>query len=119
MNTDTQGSNEARCGYVALVGRPNVGKSTLMNAVSSAYVSEISSLPAYPCLVFVQHGEKRSARLQSYDGAVRSFDKQEALYQEIESAHSALAERIRSAEDGGDAFHLQTLEGEFVCPEQL
>ena len=59
--------------YVLIFGPLKSGKSTLMNAIAAAYVSEVSSLPAYPCLVFVRAGEERSYTATSYDGAQRTF----------------------------------------------
>src|SRR5213079_1725505 len=48
---------ESQQAYLVIFGPSKSGKSTLMNAISGSYVSEVTSLPGYPCLVFVQHSE--------------------------------------------------------------
>lgn len=90
--------------YVLIFGPLKSGKSTLMNAIAGAYVSEVSSLPAYPCLVFVSAGPKREYVLTAYDGSTRAFTQARELAAHIGTAHEELAAAIRAAEQKGASF---------------
>ncbi|MGB3968110.1 MAG: dynamin family protein, partial [Planctomycetota bacterium] len=90
--------------YVLIFGPLKSGKSTLMNAIAGAYVSEVSSLPAYPCLVFVSAGQKREYVLTAYDATTTTFTQAHELASHIEKAHAELAASIRAAEQKGVAF---------------
>lgn len=94
----------AQQAYVLIFGPLKSGKSTLMNAISGSYVSEVSSLPAYPCMVFVSHAPKREFVLTRYNGRNETFDKPEQLTDRVTEAHEALAGRIRETEGRGGKF---------------
>ncbi len=93
--------------YVLIFGPLKSGKSTLMNAIAASYVSEVSSLPAYPCLVFVRAGKQREYVLTNYDGTTRSYTDANKLHDYISHAHTELAAAIRRAEDDGLTFDPQ------------
>ena len=90
--------------YVLIFGPLKSGKSTLMNALSASYVSEVSSLPAYPCMVYVSHAEKREYQITRYTGAVETFTDPAALHLAIHRAHGELAEQIRKADNSENLF---------------
>jgi len=90
--------------YVLIFGPLKSGKSTLMNALASTYVSEVSSLPAYPCMVYLSHSDERQFDITRYNGKRERFTDPTALYVHINRAHGELAERIREAEERGGTF---------------
>lgn len=90
--------------YLLIFGPLKSGKSTLMNAISGAYVSEVSSLPAYPCLVYLHEGSEKQFSLSSFEGTSESFESTSALKERIESAHQELAEEIRRFDENDREF---------------
>lgn len=85
-------------GYLLIFGPLKSGKSTLMNALSASYVSEVTSLPAYPCLVYVRHGEKNAYSMTRYNGKVSEFNANDALQEKVQQCHVALSERLCQSE---------------------
>ncbi len=94
----------AQQAYVLIFGPLKSGKSTLMNAMSAAYVSEVTSLPAYPCMVYVSHAETREFLLTRYSGEQIVLHDPVALRMQVERAHADLAERMRRVEEQGVLF---------------
>jgi energy-coupling factor transporter ATP-binding protein EcfA2 len=90
--------------YLLIFGPLKSGKSTLMNAISGAYVSEVTSLPGYPCLVFVRHGPEPHFSVTRYNGRESTFTDGGVLKDVIADSHFALAEQIRTTEKRGEAF---------------
>ncbi len=90
--------------YVLLFGPLKSGKSTLMNALAGTYVSEVSSLPAYPCMVYLSHAEDRQFDVTRYNGRAERFTDPQSLYGYITKAHAELAERLRAAESRSEEF---------------
>lgn len=99
--TDKLGSQQA---YLLIFGPLKSGKSTLMNAISGAYVSEVTSLPGYPCLVFVQHAPQQHFSVTRYNGRESVFADTGVLRDVISDGHFALAEQIRITERRGESF---------------
>lgn len=90
--------------YVLIFGPLKSGKSTLMNAMSAAYVSEVTSLPAYPCMVYVSDSQKREFTVTRYNGEQETLHDPAALRMQVARAHTELADRIRHSEADGLEF---------------
>lgn len=90
--------------YVIIFGPLKSGKSTLMNAISGAYVSEVTSLPAYPCLVYVKHSDEQKFLVSRYNGKKVTSTHSGSMQLLIKDAHATLAERIREVEERSEAF---------------
>ena len=95
---------ERQQAYVIIFGPLKSGKSTLMNAMSGAYVSEVTTLPAYPCMVYFGHAEQRELVLTRYDGSVERLTDVADMRAQMSTAHAELAEAIRACESRGEEF---------------
>jgi hypothetical protein len=95
---------ESQQAYLLIFGPLKSGKSTLMNAISGAYVSEVTSLPGYPCLVYVRHAEEPRFSVTRYNGRESIFANGSVLKDVIADSHIALAEQIRVTEEAGAEF---------------
>ncbi len=94
--------------YLLIFGPLKSGKSTLMNAISGSYVSEVTSLPGYPCLVFVRDNAEARFSVTRYNGLESAFPDKALLADVVTEAHHALAQQIRAAEARGEAFDPRT-----------
>ena len=94
--------------YLLIFGPLKSGKSTLMNAISGSYVSEVTSLPGYPCLVFVRHAEEARFSVTRYNGRESVFSDSNVLHSVVADGHHALAEQMLLAEKRGVDFDPRT-----------
>ncbi|MCH6255376.1 dynamin family protein [Puniceicoccaceae bacterium K14] len=94
--------------FLLIFGPLKSGKSTLMNAISGAYVSEVSSLPAYPALVHVKHGQDRVFQATDYNGKKIEFANSNIMSEAIVKSHEELANKILEVERSGEVFDPQT-----------
>lgn len=90
--------------YVLIFGPLKSGKSTLMNGIAAAYVSEVTALPAYPCMVYVSHAEEKRFTITRYNGQAESFSDVSSMQTLMELAHRELAHRLREVEAEGAEF---------------
>ena len=95
---------EEQQAYVIIFGPLKSGKSTLMNAISATYVSEVTSLPAYPCLVHVKYGDTYKFVASRYNGEKLTYADNKSLQLLIQDSHEMLAARLREAEERGEEF---------------
>src|SRR5690606_36979475 len=86
--------------YVLIFGPIKSGKSTFMNALSAAYVSEVTCLPAYPCMVYVSPSDQQGFVATHYDGRTAEFTQREALHEVVAHGHEQRSEERRVGKAG-------------------
>src|SRR5690606_38148080 len=83
----------AQQAYALIFGPLKSGKSTFMNALSGSYVSEVTSLPAYPCMVYVRYSDEPGFEVTQYDGRSMKLKQREALDEILATGHQELMQR--------------------------
>lgn len=92
MSETAQSQPDFRCGYVALVGAPNAGKSTLMNALLGMKISIVTAKPqtTRKRVLGFHTGESHQIIFIDTPGLIKpKYVLQEAM---VQSAHAAIAE---------------------------
>ncbi|MFB6260075.1 MAG: GTPase Era, partial [Thiohalorhabdaceae bacterium] len=113
----TEGSQEAfRSGMIALVGRPNVGKSTLMNRILGEKISIVSRRP--------QTTRHRVLGIHSTDAYQMVFVDTPGIHQSKRKINQRMVQAATTALEGVDAIvlvveALRWTEGEDAILERL
>src|SRR6266511_3476269 len=94
MNDEVTTPDDFRCGFVTLVGRPNVGKSSLVNVICGAKVSIVSDKP--------QTTRHRVRGVYNEPGAQLVFVDTPGLHKPV----TALGERVNATALDALAEHL-------------
>lgn len=89
---------------VFVFGPAKAGKSTLLDALGGARLSEVSILPGYPCLLRARHAEEESAQLLRFDGTLEAVPDPDALRLLLQRSHGELVTRVREVRAAGEAF---------------
>ena len=89
---------------VHVFGPPNAGKSTMINALAGTGAAEVSTLPGYPCVVRVAHGERAAATLVRFDGSTVPCPNPGAAHIHLQRAHAELASRVRVVRSDDGVF---------------
>ncbi|MSR61283.1 MAG: hypothetical protein EXS08_02385 [Planctomycetes bacterium] len=85
-------------------GPAKSGKSTLLDALTAARVSEVSILPGYPCVRVTRHASEQSALLARFDGQSELVPDPSALALVLQRAHVELCAAVRAVQDRGEPF---------------
>ncbi len=136
QENENDASSKTRCGYVAVVGRPNVGKSTLLNFILGQKLSIVTSKPQTTRNRILAVHNKGDAQLVFLDTPGLHSPRASLGRYMIEAAEAAIAEadvcvwlvdmNLHKREEGLDADELEIAERlskadlpVIVCPNKI